>query len=301
MPFGARRTFGVVPISKVEFAARRAEDIAQSDYIDRDRILSLPPGQQMRFYARKGLLEDLKRIVKIKAGGLVECECSVDEPDKGGWTALHIAAYEDFVDVVAWLIKAKCNVDPETTGGFTPLYLAVTNGSEDSVKVLKEHNAQYEWSSGQGTVFRNRFLARTLKDPSVPQFKKVRTYREVRHFEVKNPHGQSPYTSTALYPQGQELSYVAHDFAIQGAANRYAHPAATYLGGMWKTHPGDTVASMKANGTYQDGSMKAVLNEGLLKRSVPGGPRWRDNKVERFKASSSSSVLATAASRKLYN
>ena len=53
------------------------------------------------------MLEDVKEIVKIKAGGFVECDCSVDAPDKGGWTALHMAAHGNFVDVVEYLIKAK--------------------------------------------------------------------------------------------------------------------------------------------------------------------------------------------------
>ena len=104
-------------------------------------------------------------------------------------------------------------------------------------------------------------------------------YREVRHFEIKNPHGQSPYTSTALYPQGEQLSHVANDFCVQGGANRYAHPAATYLGAMWK---------------------KNLLNDQLLKRPVKGGVRWRDQKIERFQASSSNRAFSNKAAAKLY-
>ena len=48
MPFGARRTFGVMPISDAEFQLRRAEDLAQADYINRDRIDSLSYDKQMR-------------------------------------------------------------------------------------------------------------------------------------------------------------------------------------------------------------------------------------------------------------
>ena len=73
----------------------------------------------------------------------------------------------------------------------------------------------------------------------------------------------------ALYPHGEQLSKVAHDFTIQAAANRYAHPAATYIGSMWKND---------------------LVNEQILKKPVPGGVRWQDLKVDRFKASASNVV-----------
>jgi hypothetical protein len=81
MPFGARRTFGLVPVSRVEIQRRKDEDQAQSDFLDRDKIDRLSVAKQLRFYARKGCTHDIKRLIKIEAGGVVKCECDINAAD----------------------------------------------------------------------------------------------------------------------------------------------------------------------------------------------------------------------------
>jgi hypothetical protein len=81
MPFGARRTFGLLPVAREEIQRRKDEDQAQSDFLDRDKIDRLSVAKQLRFYARKGCTTDIKRLVKVHAGGVVICDCDINAAD----------------------------------------------------------------------------------------------------------------------------------------------------------------------------------------------------------------------------
>jgi len=56
-------------------------------------------------------------------------------------TALHLAASNEFLDIVDILAKAGCKVDCEDPRGYTPLFMAGTEGYVKCVEMLLEHGA----------------------------------------------------------------------------------------------------------------------------------------------------------------
>ena len=206
--------------------------------------------------------------------------CDPNLQDRDGRTALHIAAHEDWHMIVEHLIHAGCNLNATTTGGMTPLFCAVANGSVYAAKLLGDAGAHYEVSQGAGTVLRARVGARILGDPRKPDSIHSRNYREVEPLplHLRNSHtyelrvARSPYNLENLRPQGPKTSNAAHKFTIGCAADRYAHPAAKYLGSQWNTG--------------------GKLNEEILKNPIkqPNAVSWRGSaagSLVKFKANAS--------------
>eukprot|EP00952_Eustigmatos_sp_NYUAD-ZCMA_P014347 56000-Eustigmatos_ZCMA.PRE.1 len=54
-----------------------------------------------------------------------------------GWTAMHLACYQDLPDVVRQLLEAGADPTMRTTDGRTALDIAVGNQHEDCVRVLQ--------------------------------------------------------------------------------------------------------------------------------------------------------------------
>ena len=101
---------------------------------------------------------------------------------------------------------------------------------------MSDAGAQYEWSIGAGTLFRDNFGARAYKYPVEAAAKvhrdakgggtlvqRSRLYKEVRPFDMRIPGGKDPLGPDRLYPQGIALAKVASDF-VAGAAARHPHP-----------------------------------------------------------------------------
>jgi len=84
--------------------------------------------------ANNGHLEAAKRL--LAAGALV------DAADKGGYTALLLAAANDHVDVVKLLLDKGAMIDVrEQTQGYTPLIWAAHRGHAETVRVLLARGA----------------------------------------------------------------------------------------------------------------------------------------------------------------
>ena len=68
---------------------------------------------------------------------LLEHKADVDEKDKGGKTALYLAAREGHEAVVRLLLEHKADVDAKDKGGKTALHLAAEKGHEAVVQLLE--------------------------------------------------------------------------------------------------------------------------------------------------------------------
>jgi hypothetical protein len=127
-----------------------------------------------------------------------------------------------------------------------------------------------------------------LADPKVPDSAHSRFYREVEPYglHLKNNHSfalraaRSPYTLENLRPQGPVVAQAAHKFTIGAAADRYAHPGAQYLGGLWKS-----------KGSVNDEVLKAPIKQ-------PNSVNWagRGRTMEKFTATASSAERSAKSS-----
>ena len=73
---------------------------------------------------------------------LVEKDADIDLVDKGGYSAMMLAASNNFARVVDYLIQHGAMVDRvELTHGYTALIWAAKRGHADTVKVLLAHGA----------------------------------------------------------------------------------------------------------------------------------------------------------------
>lgn len=63
---------------------------------------------------------------------------TTDEPDSflSGWTALHLAAYENYSDIINVLITAQAEIDAIDAKGRTPLHVAIIRGNVNAVQAL---------------------------------------------------------------------------------------------------------------------------------------------------------------------
>ena len=86
----------------------------------------------------------------------------IDLEDKGGYTALMLAASNDHADVARLLLEYGANINRvETTNGWTALIWAAKRGHTKSVQLLLEHGADssirdnngltaFDWASNTG-------------------------------------------------------------------------------------------------------------------------------------------------------
>jgi ankyrin repeat protein len=66
----------------------------------------------------------------------------VDEPDAGGYTALHLAAYRGEADRVTQLLSLGANPNAPAKSGWTPLKSAEAEGHAEVVKLLRAAGAK---------------------------------------------------------------------------------------------------------------------------------------------------------------
>jgi hypothetical protein len=199
------------------------------DFMDKDSISgSIKGGNLLRFYARKGDLLAVQQLVIVQGDGTLLGDSGqvLNDQCKGGFTALHIAAFDDHDDIVDYLAnKCKANLNLETNGGETPLFLAVANGSQKSAKMLAEAGALYEFSAANGMVYRDRHLSSVMQAPVKPDAYS-RNWKEVKNANVyMSNRDNDPMAPSALFPHGIHLASVGQQF-VAGAAARYAHPTA---------------------------------------------------------------------------
>jgi len=75
----------------------------------------------------------------------------LDSQDKDGWTLLHTAVYDNYINLANALLSMGVRQDLVEENGFTPLYMAVANGRPEIVKLLlpyyrNEINKRDKWN-----------------------------------------------------------------------------------------------------------------------------------------------------------
>ncbi|MEJ2425671.1 MAG: ankyrin repeat domain-containing protein [Candidatus Thiodiazotropha sp.] len=76
---------------------------------------------------------------------LLEAGANVNQLDKGGYSALMLAASNDHADIVELLLTHGASIDQiEATGGWTALIWAAKQGHIDSVRALLKHHPNAE-------------------------------------------------------------------------------------------------------------------------------------------------------------
>lgn len=109
--------------------------------------------------ARKGDLAKVKALVK-------DNPALISSMDKSGYTAMHIAAYNDHADVVAFLLDSGAEVNARSKiGGFTPLDQALACfNHKDTVPLLLAHGADVNSRADNGMTPLHNSAVRGLKD-----------------------------------------------------------------------------------------------------------------------------------------
>jgi ankyrin repeat protein len=88
---------------------------------------------QLILSAEHGNLEQVKRALDAGA--------KVDAVDKEGFTALHLAVLNNYMDIASYLLQRQASVDIENNRHDTPLHSAVINADIDFVRLLLQHGA----------------------------------------------------------------------------------------------------------------------------------------------------------------
>ena len=81
--------------------------------------------------ASQGNVQEIKRLVADGFG--------LEDADYDDRTALHIAASEEQMAVLHYLIAKKVNLNPKDRWGGTPLTDALREGRKDAAALLKKH------------------------------------------------------------------------------------------------------------------------------------------------------------------
>lgn len=94
--------------------------------------------------ARNGDVKTVEALLKAHP----DLVSSKDE--KYGQTPLHIAAFNDRIDVAKLLIADKADVNAQANNGATPLHLAAAKGNKDMVELLLASNANIDATDHDG-------------------------------------------------------------------------------------------------------------------------------------------------------
>ena len=70
---------------------------------------------------------------------LAENPAMANAKDNDGFTPLHKAAHQGYVDVADFLINNGAYIDAKTNNGFTPLHLAAFKNNEDMIGLLRKY------------------------------------------------------------------------------------------------------------------------------------------------------------------
>jgi ankyrin repeat protein len=98
---------------------------------------------------------------------------NVNNRDRNGWTALHIAAEYGFADCVKYCVEMHANVNAHENVGSTPLHVASLNDNVEVVRLLLDMGAivdvttNYGWTSLYCAIHDDhRDIAKVLNDRS---------------------------------------------------------------------------------------------------------------------------------------
>lgn len=130
--------------------------------LEKRRLPVDPSGRGRLHYA--AFYDDVETVAELLASGEAP-----DQPDKQGFTPLHLAAQQYAVTAAHALLDAGATVDAVNVYGNTPLFVAVFNseGRGELIHLLRSHGADPHQVnvSGQSPVG----LARTIASHDVAQ------------------------------------------------------------------------------------------------------------------------------------
>jgi uncharacterized protein DUF1566/ankyrin repeat protein len=90
---------------------------------------------------------DIKKVELLLKG---EPDLIASKDEKYGQTPLHIAAFNDRLDVAKLLLADKADVNAKAKNGSTPLHLAAAKGSKDMVELLLANKADVNAVDNEG-------------------------------------------------------------------------------------------------------------------------------------------------------
>jgi hypothetical protein len=97
------------------------------------RVLTYPIDIQVRSSVTLGNAWVLEEVLMSGA--------PINNVDTNGFSALHIAAKQNYFECALVLINCGANINAATVSGVTPLYMAVASRSSEVEKLLREQNA----------------------------------------------------------------------------------------------------------------------------------------------------------------
>ena len=108
---------------------------------------------------------------------LLATEAQINDEDRNGWTALHIAASRGNDSIVSLLLNHGANINLKNSIGWTPLMDAAGNGRESTVLLLLVRGAQYHLKNNYGQTAID-LAKKKNKQGAVKLIKKI--YRKAR-------------------------------------------------------------------------------------------------------------------------
>ena len=80
---------------------------------------------------------DIDILQELLATSRSTCLVSlIDACDAGGWTALHVAAFQNHLEAARLLINEGANVFAVSVNGYTALHLACSRGHREMIRLL---------------------------------------------------------------------------------------------------------------------------------------------------------------------
>ncbi len=130
----------------------------------------------------------------VKAANLVlESGADVSAANTLGWTPLHRAASEGYVNLAELFIEHGADVDARTNTGRTPLHVAAWNGHLDIIKLLEESGADMnaQDDDGQTPLHKAAMRAKARRDVSFGGPAETYDYLErVVDFDIRDNEGR---------------------------------------------------------------------------------------------------------------
>jgi ankyrin repeat protein len=73
----------------------------------------------------------------------------INKSDVVGWTSLHIASHEGYIDIIKLLLENNCNMNLKTVGNKTALYISLYRGQDMITNILINKGANCYLSDDQ--------------------------------------------------------------------------------------------------------------------------------------------------------
>mmetsp|Transcript_44626 Transcript_44626/g.112459 ORF Transcript_44626/g.112459 Transcript_44626/m.112459 type:complete len:909 (-) Transcript_44626:74-2800(-) len=155
---------------------------------------------------------------------------NVNDRDRQQQTLLHVACYENNVDMVRLLLENKADVDVQDRNGWTPLHCAASAGRYDIVMLLMEHDADLNALNRDGTSVMHYLVRRFVPDAQKESFIAVLKTMIERGFDVntQNKFGESPLHQACLRGNIPSIKLLLDSDAKVDAVNKIGESSLHY-------------------------------------------------------------------------